>query len=215
MAVWGCPQRAAPINFFIARIPVHAPSPPATSSVKPPSVSGLSVVRFPPECMPAGNFRTRIAMLSAEQVLVIPTHRLFSTFRSPFQGFLQGGIAELFSIVAQHGFFASRDSAEGDPELKQIIPYGMLVWSRQVFLMKRSRKGGEARLHDRVSLGVGGHVNPIDSLDGDLVGAIGAAFERELNEELAVETTYHGEDLGLLNDDSNPVGKEQLGIVFR
>ena len=154
-------------------------------------------------------------MLSAEQVLVIPTHRLFSTLRSPFQGFLQGGIAELFSIVAQHGFFAARDPAEGDPELKQIIPYGMLVWSRQVFLMKRSRKGGEARLHDRVSLGVGGHVNPIDSLDGNLVGAIGAAFERELNEELAVETTYHGEALGLLNDDSNPVGKVHLGIIYR
>jgi predicted NUDIX family phosphoesterase len=154
-------------------------------------------------------------MIIAEQVLVVPTHLVFSTLRSPFNGFQPGGVEELFSSVIRHGFFAPRDPAEEDPGLKQIIPYGMLVWRGQVFLMKRSRTGGEARLHERFSLGVGGHVNPVDSPDGNLEKAIRAAFQRELEEELSVETSYRSEALGLLNDDSNPVGRVHLGLVYR
>ena len=154
-------------------------------------------------------------MANTEQVLVVPTHRLFLKRESPLHGFSQGGVDELFRLVAEHGHFAPRDEAEEDPGLKQIIPYGVLLFSREVFLMKRTRKGGEARLHERVTLGVGGHVNPVDSMDGDLKNAIGKAFERELNEELVVETPFQSEALGLLNDDSNSVGRVHLGVVYR
>lgn len=154
-------------------------------------------------------------MFNTEQVLVVPTHLLFLKLQSSFHGFCQGRVDELFRIVSEHGSFAPRNEAEENPRLKQIIPYGMLLWGQEVFLMKRTRKGGEARLYERVSLGVGGHVNPVDSTDGDLTKAIGAAFERELGEELVVETSYRREAMGLLNDDSNPVGRVHLGVVYR
>src|SRR5262245_1010498 len=154
-------------------------------------------------------------MIHDEQVLVVPTQLVFSSMRPPFNGFRPGGVDELVSSVQQHGFFAPRKQAEEDPALKQIIPYGVLAWNRQVFLMKRTRGGGEARLHERFSLGVGGHVNPVDSMEGDLGKAIRAAFQRELEEELSVETPYRSEALGLLNDDSNPVGRVHLGLVYR
>ena len=41
--------------------------------------------------------------------------------------------------------------------------------ARRYFLMRRTRAGGDARLHDRWSIGVGGHLNPGDEdLDGGL-----------------------------------------------
>ena len=43
---------------------------------------------------------------------------------------------------------------------KQVIPYLVLRDGERWFLMRRTRAGGDARLHDRWSIGVGGHLNP-------------------------------------------------------
>ena len=89
-----------------------------------------------------------------------------------------------------------------------------------MFVMRRSRKGGDPRLYDRVTLGVGGHVNPPDAAGADLRNPgvrniVEAAFERELREELVVEAPLRSEIVGVLNDDSNPVGAVHFGIVYR
>ena len=60
-----------------------------------------------------------------------------------------------------------RGDAEEDPAHKQVIPYLVLRDGERWFLMRRTRAGGDARLHDRWSIGVGGHLNPGD---GDVIG---------------------------------------------
>jgi len=71
--------------------------------------------------------------------------------------------------------------------------------------------GGDARLHDRYSIGVGGHVNPEDgALDGDLT----TALRREWHEELVVDFVPEFRFVGLLNDDTTPVGQVHLGLVY-
>ncbi|MEO5941669.1 MAG: hypothetical protein ABIZ72_11550, partial [Candidatus Limnocylindrales bacterium] len=73
------------------------------------------------------------------------------------------------------------------------------------------RAGSDARLHDRYSIGVGGHVNPGDgALDGDLT----AALRREWHEELIIDFVPDFRFVGLLNDDSTPVGEVHLGLVY-
>ena len=100
---------------------------------------------------------------------------------------------------------------EPDEAWKQVIPYPVLRDGSRWFLMRRTRAGGDARLHDRYSIGVGGHVNPEDGgLDGDL----STALRREWLEELDVEFVPAFRFVGLLNDDTTPVGRVHVGLVY-
>jgi predicted NUDIX family phosphoesterase len=100
---------------------------------------------------------------------------------------------------------------EEDPAWKQVIPYPVLRDGDAWYLMRRTRAGSDARLHDRYSIGVGGHVNPADGgLDGDLA----AALRREWHEELVVDFVPSFRFVGLLNDDTTAVGQVHLGLVY-
>jgi predicted NUDIX family phosphoesterase len=96
---------------------------------------------------------------------------------------------------------------EDDPSFKQIIPYLVLRDGERYFLMRRTRAGGDARLHDLWSIGVGGHLNPGD---GDLPGGL----RREWAEELIAAFVPEFRLVGLLNDDTTPVGSVHLGAVY-
>jgi predicted NUDIX family phosphoesterase len=104
-----------------------------------------------------------------------------------------------------------RRELELDPEWKQPIPYAIALYTaegeRQLFWMDRLAGGSDRRLHGRASFGVGGHVGADD--DGIL-----AALEREWSEEVETAALPRFTPLGLLNDDSDEVGRVHLGIVF-
>lgn len=126
-------------------------------------------------------------------------------------------LAALEHAIAHEGFFVERAYAERRPELKQLIPYSIVECGGRVLLFRRLRAGGESRLHDKHSIGIGGHVNPED-LDGDSTHAdarnpIDAGTRRELQEELMVRGSYEIRRVGVLNDDSNAVGAVHVGVV--
>ncbi|TMJ01793.1 MAG: NUDIX hydrolase [Bacillati bacterium ANGP1] len=104
-----------------------------------------------------------------------------------------------------------RAGVEEDPSFKQIIPYLLVRHRGRLFLVQRSTEGGETRLHGKYSIGVGGHINR-----GDVEGAqdvIAAGLKRELEEELLIRGTWQARPVGVLNDDSNPVGQVHFGLV--
>lgn len=152
-----------------------------------------------------------------EFVFVVPRELVLPSFY-PYGlvafGGEDGGIEhEAFaSAVTEHGFFCERAYAEHAPHLKQIIPYGVVVSGNEVLLLKRLSKGGEKRLHDKLSIGVGGHINPCDDAAGR-AGLLDAATHRELAEELRFDRIASVQSVGILNDDSNPVGAVHLGLV--
>ncbi len=107
-------------------------------------------------------------------------------------------------------FYMDRAAAEKDPNFKQLIPYCVLILANKVFVYRRTNKGNESRLHDRFSIGVGGHISPIDGLGKE---AYSAAMRRELEEEVSWMGNVHDEMVGLIYDDSDEVGKVHFGIV--
>lgn len=144
-------------------------------------------------------------MKPGEQVLVVNRSVLMED--PGWEGIRTEGLASFDEIVAEHGRFVDRASAETDRRLKQVIPYLVLRDGPAYFLMRRTKAGGDARLHDRYSVGVGGHLNPGD---GDLAGGL----RREWAEELDAEFVPDFRLVGLLNDDTTEVGSVHVGAVY-
>jgi predicted NUDIX family phosphoesterase len=146
----------------------------------------------------------------AEQVLVIPTRVLVAA--GMFQGFC-GNIDHYLPrlLDPQYLRYLRRDQAEDDPAYKQIIPYVVLRWRDQLFNYVRGKRASETRLQALRSIGVGGHINPADH--NFFETPYRQAMLREVAEEVQLDTSYDERCLGLINDDSTPVGQVHLGIV--
>jgi predicted NUDIX family phosphoesterase len=140
-----------------------------------------------------------------EQVLVVP--RGFIVPGDGWLGVRRDGMAAALDAVARHGLFMRRGDAEEDPTHKQVIPYLVLRDGERWFLMRRTRAGGDARLHDRWSIGVGGHLNPGDA-------GVEGCLRREWAEELVADFVPGFEPVGLLNDDTTAVGAVHVGFVY-
>lgn len=126
--------------------------------------------------------------------------------RGDWYGLRMDGVEAFLETIATHGRFEPRDAMERDPGHKQIIPYLVLRDGARYFLMRRTRAGGDVRLHDRWSIGVGGHLNPGDA---DVFGGL----RREWHEELIADFEPVFEPVALLNDDTTDVGAVHLGVV--
>ncbi len=144
-----------------------------------------------------------------ETVAAVPRHAHFDG------NWPQGFLAATPSVLARlerSASFRPRAAAEEDPEWKQLIPYCVVQRGDTVLCLERLSAQSEHRLHRRLSIGVGGHVNPVDA---PLEGAVARGLLRELHEELRLPRDC-GEPrfLGLINDDSNAVGRVHVGLAF-
>jgi predicted NUDIX family phosphoesterase len=147
---------------------------------------------------------------SSERVLVVPA----AVFHDAglFQGFsprVDHYLARLLDPA--HLSYKSRAEAESDPSYKQLIPYVVLKWQDQLFHYTRGQRATETRLQALRSVGVGGHISADDNNLFD--SPYREAMFREVAEEVYLETAYTERTLGLINDDSTPVGQVHLGIV--
>jgi len=143
----------------------------------------------------------------ADDELVLGIHRDLLMAEGAWRGVLHGDVARYLGLIEALGTYRRRGDCEGDRTWKQVIPYLVVRDRGSLFLMKRTRAGSDERLHERWSIGVGGHVNPDD-------GGIAGGLAREWAEELVAEWDPEPRLIGLLNDDSDPVGAVHVGIVY-
>ena len=141
----------------------------------------------------------------AELVLGVPRARIIG--ERPWKGILSEGIDRLFELIVDEGEYRPRGEAEVDPSWQQIIPYLLMRDGDRLFLMQRTQAGGDARLHDLYSLGIGGHLNPED-------GGVMGGLRREFHEEMVADWEPEPRLVGLLNDDDVLVGQVHVGVVF-
>jgi predicted NUDIX family phosphoesterase len=156
--------------------------------------------------------RSSVSDPRSERVLVVPSTELDRLGR--FQGF--SGETERYLqalLVPEVARYRPRSEVEDDPGFKQIIPYVVFRCGDAVFCYTRGGSTGEARLRRRRSLGVGGHVAEADADGRPTLDAYEMALRRELDEEVAVASDGRMSRVGLINDDSTPVGQVHLGVV--
>ncbi len=148
-----------------------------------------------------------------ERVLVIP-RRLFDDLGA-FNGLSTDVDRYLPAFLnPANNHFLARDAAEDDPSHKQIIPYALFHHNGHLLHYVRGSKGGEKRLAAKGSLGIGGHINAEDAAQASLEkDTYMTGVEREMNEELIINSPFSQNIVALINDDSNDVGKVHIGIV--
>jgi predicted NUDIX family phosphoesterase len=140
-----------------------------------------------------------------EQVMVVERERLAQYLVE--YGFIRDHADEIYEVILDAYFFMDRPTAEISPQFKQVIPYVLIRHGGSYYLLQRTPKQAEARLHHKLSLGIGGHVNPDtpDLMDG---------LQKELEEEVHVAGDYDLTFAGILNDDTTEVGSVHLGVVY-
>jgi predicted NUDIX family phosphoesterase len=150
-----------------------------------------------------------------ELVLVYPTTDLWKLLTYKQKGLINGNSEVLKSIV-QNGQFLKRSEAEEDPSFKQIISYAIISYKDSFFLFRRTTGGTEKRLHNMFSLGVGGHMNPDESM-GSKEQYLTNELKRELFEEVKLLNGCQIEEIefiGFINDDTIPVGRFHIGLLY-
>jgi predicted NUDIX family phosphoesterase len=147
--------------------------------------------------------------VATEQVLVVKRDDMFPD--GAWHGFVTANLDSLQRVIRERHFFKPRAEVENDPSFQQIIPYVVFRHGDRYLLTHRLRASSEKRLRKQYSLGVGGHINPGDLDAGD---PILDGLKREWEEEVVYQGRFEARILGFLNEDSSPVSKVHLGVVF-
>jgi predicted NUDIX family phosphoesterase len=143
-----------------------------------------------------------------EQILVVKRNKLFP--HGTWKGLKAVDFDWYLKTIQEQKEFTARGPVETNFDYKQIIPYLIFTHDNKYFLMQRQAKASENRLASKYTLGIGGHLREED-LKGDNF------FEwaqREFHEEVNYTGNLEVEPLGVLNDDSNDVGKVHVGFVL-
>jgi predicted NUDIX family phosphoesterase len=146
-----------------------------------------------------------------EKILAVPRDAIKESLK---QGFFPADETDLMGLIGESYLFLDRTEAEHDPSHKQIIPYIVVSRGDRFLIYRRTSKQGENRLHNKFSLGFGGHINDLDRQGAHPTNLILTAMVRELNEEVFLPGLQRLGVIGFINDDANPVGQVHLGIAF-
>lgn len=160
-----------------------------------------------------------MALVETEQVLVVPAAEFHEL--GHFQG-VSTDVARYLTRLLDPSLvsYRPRGEMESDPSFKQLIPYVIFQYNDPedqpwLFQYTRGSGQGETRLHRKLSIGIGGHICLEDAEKGRVGNPYQEGMRRELAEEVIIETDYHDECIGILNDDETEVGRVHLGIVHR
>lgn len=153
-----------------------------------------------------------------ELVLTVPVEELYSRV-GPWRG-IRKPANQIWQVIAKKASFKKRSLVESDPRFKQLISYTLFVSGDLIFLMQRFSSQSEQRLTGKLSVGVGGHMNPVPGVPWpgrrrltDIRAIVSLNTIREIKEEVVLAGNPQLGLMGFLNDDENEVGKVHLGVV--
>src|SRR3990167_9984928 len=155
-----------------------------------------------------------------EKVMVVKRDDLFKD--GLWHGIKTEDLPKYLRIISSKHRFLSRGRVENDSDWQQIIPYLVFETGGKIFLMRRKQDHTDRRLADLYSVGIGGHINKKDLMSTtgikstkSITGQINLWARREFEEEIKYDGQYIANFLGLLNDDSNDVGRVHIGLVVK
>ena len=121
--------------------------------------------------------------------------------------------SDLMSVVNKSAEFMPRSSAETNFNYKQIIPYVIFRYNNEIFCTSRKQKQTEQRLHNKLSIGIGGHINDTD-LNTEMDECFNHGMTREIHEEILVNDNINPVFIGVINNNEIEVDSVHVGVCF-
>ncbi len=143
-----------------------------------------------------------------ELILVVKRQELLGN--QTWHGIKKVDFEQYLQTIQTKKEFLPRSIMETDPSYKQIIPYLVFQFKDKYFLMQRAAKASETRLRNKYSLGIGGHIRQEDMTTNSIFDWA----KREFHEEVNYSGKLTLKPLGILNDDTDDVGKVHIGFVL-
>jgi predicted NUDIX family phosphoesterase len=150
-----------------------------------------------------------------EIIIVAPRSEVFQNETLNFQGTMKDKevVDTIMKNINDSFTLMRRGDAEEDPRYKQPIPYAVIQRGNEIFVYERLKGAGETRLHNKLSLGVGGHMNAVEG-KSDFKELLTENLLREIEEELNIdEGMFEVKTIGLINDDYDEVGRVHIGVL--
>lgn len=144
-----------------------------------------------------------------ESVMVVDSSKLDKWLK--VSGVIEDKSLEIFEVIKENHYYMKRDKAECCKEVRQIIPYVIIKRNNELFTMRRLKKQFERRLHGKISIGVGGHINPNSENKQDIIMD---SLQRELYEEVNIEESTNLRFIGVINDLSTEVSFYHIGLMY-
>jgi predicted NUDIX family phosphoesterase len=150
-----------------------------------------------------------------EMIIVAPRSEVFENEKLVFQGTFQDKkiVNKIVKNISNTYEVMRRGNAEEDENFKQPIPYAVIKRGNEVFVYERLKGAGETRLHNKLSIGVGGHMNEVPD-EKDFNKVLDENLLREIEEELVIDNkNFKVTPIGLINDDEDEVGRVHIGVL--
>ena len=144
-----------------------------------------------------------------ESVMVVDSSKLDKWLK--VSGVIEDKSLEIFEVIKENHYYMKRDKAECCKEVRQIIPSVIIKRNNELFTMRRLKKQFERRLHGKISIGVGGHINPNSENKQDIIMD---SLQRELYEEVNIEESTNLRFIGVINDLSTEVSFYHIGLMY-
>ncbi|MDN5338850.1 MAG: hypothetical protein PWQ20_1920 [Thermotogaceae bacterium] len=148
-----------------------------------------------------------------EKILVVPTADLLKILDFK-EGLVKVDLENIKALVREKGAFKDRNLVETNERFRQVIPYIVLKSNGKYLVVRRLETQGEKRLHNKYSMGIGGHINTDDLSEEDIWNAVENGLKRELMEEVNITPEGEFEFLGVINDISSPVSRVHFGLCY-
>lgn len=148
----------------------------------------------------------------SEKILVIRNTILDAYIKDRSGCLITDTKEQIIDEILANQTFMPRDAAEHDFEFKQVIPYVIILNGTDYLLLKRLTGQTEKRLHNKYSLGIGGHINPDSTTTGGNIVIKG--LYKELNEEVSLDDPSDLNFVGIINDESDSVSRVHLGLLY-
>lgn len=147
-----------------------------------------------------------------ENILVIKISKFKNELRikNLWQGIKRDDLDRVLEVIKKEQELNLRSLMELDYNYKQIIPYVVFKFNDSYFVMQRKETASETRLQSKLTLGIGGHINESDIAGQNIENWAVREFHEEINYTGKLDMKLYG----IINDDSNDVGKVHMGLVF-
>jgi len=121
-------------------------------------------------------------------------------------------IDDIVEYVNRTGVYLERSIVETNYAYRQLIPYTVLFNRKdaKILAYKRQKASSENRLHDQLTIGIGGHV---EEGDGHGWAAVDNARRREMMEEIGVTPVFLQYRINILLSTTD-VDRVHLGVAM-